>query len=270
MSTWHHYTGLQLITIHTDQSAAQSSSRRQGSPPVIPAPHQCQLCRHTLPARRPVSLCEYCENGLPWLAPGCPRCGLATAMVVPGERQCAVCAMDPPPYRCCHGLFEFTAPADRMIRQFKDREDFVAGHALARLLAEQFVRHYQEARHPLPSALIPVPLSAHRLCQRGFNQSVVLARAVSRYSGIPVRDDVCRRPRPTTDQRGLDRAARQRNMREAFTPSPRRRLTVPEHVAIIDDVVTTGATAAALARLLHRLEARIVDVWCLARVEPPD
>lgn len=237
---------------------------------MIPAPHQCQLCLRALPARRQVSLCAQCENALPWLAPGCPRCGLASAMVPPGHRQCAVCTMDPPPYRCCQGLFDFTAPVDRMIRQFKDREDFVAGRALARLLAEQFVRHYQEARQPLPAALIPTPLSVQRLCQRGFNQSVILARAVSRYSGIAVPEDVCRRPRPAADQRGLDRAARQQNMRDAFTRSPRRPLTLPEHVAIIDDVVTTGATASALARLLQRLGARIVDVWCLARVEPPD
>ena len=178
--------------------------------------------------------------------------------------------MDPPPYRRCQGLFEFVAPADRMIRQFKDSEDFVSGYTMARLLAEQFVRHYQEAAHPLPSALIPVPLSARRLRQRGFNQSAVLARTVGRYSGIAVPRDVCRRPRPGTDQRRLDRAARQRNMQDAFTASPHRRLTVPDHVAIIDDVVTTGATACSLARLLQGLGARIIDVWCLARVEPPD
>lgn len=247
-----------------------SSNRWQGRRLVIPVPHQCQLCLHAVPARHPVSLCGPCENALPWLPPGCPRCGLASAMVTPGDRQCAVCTRDPPPFRCCRGLFEFTAPVDRMIRHFKDSEDFVAGRALARLLAEQFVRHYQEAVHPLPSALVPVPLSVQRLCQRGFNQSVILARAVSRYSGIAVADDVCRRPRPAADQRALDRAARQRNVQDAFVPAPHHRLTVPEHVAIIDDVVTTGATASSMARLLQRLGARLVDVWCLARVEPPD
>lgn len=235
---------------------------------MIPVPHQCQLCLHALPARWPVSLCRQCEDALPWLAPGCPRCGLASAVVPPGSRQCAACTAQPPPFHHCRGLFEFTAPVDRMIRHFKDKEDFVAGNALARLLSEQFVRYHQECRRPLPSALIPVPLSGRRLGERGFNQSLMLARAVSRYSGIRVIHDACRRPRPAADQRGLDRAARQRNMREAFAPA--RRLAVPGHVTIIDDVVTTAATASALARLLLRLGARCVDVWCLARVELPD
>lgn len=237
---------------------------------MIPLPHQCQLCLHALPPRQPISLCLQCENALPWLAPGCPRCGLASAVVPPGEPQCAVCTMDPPPFQHCRGLFDFVPPVDNMIRHFKDREDFAAGNALARLLAEQFVRHHQELRRPLPSALVPVPLSDRRLGERGFNQSLILARAVGRYSGIPVLCAARRRPRPVADQRGLDRAARQRNTRGAFAPAPARRLTVPEHVAIIDDVVTTGATVTALARLLQRLGARFVDVWCLARVEPPD
>lgn len=232
--------------------------------------HQCQLCGQLLPARHPISLCRTCETELPWTAPGCPRCGLTSAVVRPGERQCTACTSNPPPYGHCRGVFEFVAPVDRMIRRFKDRGDLVAGYALARLLAEQLVRHHQDFPGPLPSALIPVPLNARRLRERGFNQSMVLARAVGRHSGITVRSAARLRGRPATDQRGLDRIARQTNMREAFAPVPQAGLTLPGHVAIIDDVVTTGATASALARTLQSLGARHVEVWCLARVEPPD
>jgi ComF family protein len=178
--------------------------------------------------------------------------------------------MDSPPYRHCRGLFDFVPPVDRMIRHFKDEADMVAGYALARLLSEQFVRNHQDFRCPLPAALIPVPLHERRLCERGFNQARVLAHSVGRYSGIPVHGGVCVRTRTASNQRGLDRAARQQNMRGAFIAASHSRPALPEHVAIIDDVVTTGATAAALTRLLQRLGARLVDVWCLARVEPPD
>ncbi|MEX1198698.1 MAG: ComF family protein [Pseudohongiellaceae bacterium] len=236
----------------------------------MPLPHQCQLCLQALPARQPISLCRQCESDLPWLAPGCPRCGLASTAILPGAGQCAACTIDPPPFYHCRGLFDFAPPVDDMIRHFKDNEDFAAGKALARLLSEQFVRHHQEFRRPLPSALIPVPLSARRLADRGFNQAMMLTQAVSRYSAVPLLDAISRRTQSAIDQRGLGRTARQHNMQDAFEPAAARRLTVPEHVAIIDDVVTTGATASALARLLHRHGAHFVDVWCLARVEPPD
>jgi len=207
---------------------------------------------------------------MPWLAPGCPRCGLWKGMTAPGLATCIACERNPPSFQHCNGLFEFIAPVDRMIRRFKDRQDFVAGRTLSRLLAEQFVRHHQETLRRLPAALVPVPLHPQRLGARGYNQSLMLARMVSRYTSLPVEARLCIRQQSTGDQRDLGRTARQKNVRTVFTAHPRRRSPVPGHVAIIDDVVTTGATASALARLLHNLGVRRIDVWCLARVEPPD
>lgn len=233
-------------------------------------PHQCQLCLRPLPGQQPISLCLDCENELPWQPPGCPRCGLGGATVVPGHTCCTHCERSPFPFHLCTALFEFTAPIDRMIRRFKDHQDFVAGRTLCRLLAEQFVRLHQEAGRALPDALVPVPLHRRRLRERGFNQSRLLADAVSRYSNLPVAHRLCLRRQQARDQRSLGRGERYRNMDGLFVPRAGRRLPAPWHVAIIDDVVTSGATASAMTRLLQRMGAHRVDVWCLARVEPPD
>lgn len=240
---------------------------------MLPFPHQCVICRTTLPARRPISLCGECEESLPWLPPGCVRCGLAfiDAGISAGERDlCPQCRRESPPFDRCLGLFEYRRPASLLISRFKDRADFAAGRILGHLLADQFVRHHQEERRPLPEALLPVPLHPRRLCARGYNQALELGRSVARYAGLPLLGRHCRRCADTASQRGLDRAARGHNMEEAFGMRKGGSLTLPHHIAIIDDVVTTGATVSSLARLLRRQGVTTIDVWCLARVEPPD
>lgn len=140
-----------------------------------------------------------------------------------------------------------------------------------RLLAEQLARHLLHAFDeglPRPSALLPVPLARKRLRQRGFNQATMLADWLSPVLEIPVRNDLLQRIHDTPSQQQLDAAARHRNLRRAFAlpdPQPLR----GQHWAIIDDVLTTGATAEALARLLKRAGATRVDIYCLARTPKP-
>lgn len=232
--------------------------------------HQCQLCATRLPRSRPFSLCRACEDELPWLPPGCPGCGLAGRMPVGSGTRCSACVREPFPWQQLRGLFDYTAPVDRMIRRFKDQSDLVAGRSLSHLMAGFFVRTHQEEIHPLPDALLPVPVHRRQLARRGFNQARLLAMQITRLASIPLLEGAIVRRPIASDQRKLNRSARYSNMDRAFVTDHRRRLTTPPRVAIIDDVVTTGATASALARLLRTLGTRHIDVWCLARVDIPD
>jgi ComF family protein len=113
-----------------------------------------------------------------------------------------------------------------------------------------------------------VPLAARRLRQRGFNQATLLARWLSGPLDIPCEEHLLRRVQDTPAQQALDAKARRRNLRQAFALTPDARLR-NRHLALVDDVLTTGATAQALAHLLLEAGAARVDVYCLARTPKP-
>jgi ComF family protein len=115
--------------------------------------------------------------------------------------------------------------------------------------------------------ILPVPLHRARLRQRGFNQALELARPLGRSLGVPVRHGLLLRARATAAQSELDAAARRRNVRGAFAVHAGAAL--PSHVAVLDDVMTTGATLAECVRALKRAGAQRVDVWALARAPAP-
>lgn len=114
----------------------------------------------------------------------------------------------------------------------------------------------------MPHLIIPVPLTARRYRERGYNQASELALPIRRMTGMPVRNDLVRRTRETREQTALNRKARRQNLRGAFEvvgqlPAP--------HVAILDDVVTTGSTVDELAKVLRRAGAQQIEVWAVAR-----
>ena len=125
-------------------------------------------------------------------------------------------------------------------------------------------------QYPRPSEtidlLVPVPLHPHRLKQRGFNQALELARPLSHQLGIPLAESSCLRIRNTEPQQGLKVKARKRNLKNAFIGLSHVR---GQHVAIIDDVVTTGTTTNSVARALLNAGAKACDVWCFARTPLP-
>jgi ComF family protein len=116
--------------------------------------------------------------------------------------------------------------------------------------------------------LLPVPLARRRLRERGFNQAGLLARWLSRQLAIACDERLLLRSRETPAQQGLDAKARRRNLRQAFAPLPTGAVA-GLHVAVVDDVLTTGATAQAVAQVLHKGGARRVDIYCLARTAKP-
>jgi ComF family protein len=152
-----------------------------------------------------------------------------------------------------------------MIKHFKDQGAFAPARCLGRLLAASFHQYYLECGQ-YPDLLVPVPLHNQRLRQRGFNQSVWLARTIQHKCGIPLLLSCCNRQTGAHQQRGLGAQQRQLNMQGMFTAGRDAHLTGGRHIAIIDDVVTTTATVNALSQVLRQQGAARIDVWALARV----
>lgn len=154
-------------------------------------------------------------------------------------------------------MYEF--PADRLVQALKFQRKLAEGRVLSHLMCEYVIKQGLE----LPDALIPVPLHRLRMIKRGFNQAFELGSYAGRVLGIPLHTSGLRRRRNTAAQSGLDRKQRRKNMRGAFywrgTDPP------AHHVALIDDVMTTGTTATECTRILKKAGAKRVDIWVAAR-----
>lgn len=202
-------------------------------------------------------LCPGCDADLPRIQKACQGCGLPAPDIA-----CGPCGVDPPPWRLCATPFLFEFPLDRIMHAFKYRG---ALH-WADVLAANMVQRIRALGLPLPRALMPVPVTPERLAQRGFNQAWELARRI----GVEL--DVCalprglRRVRAEASQVGLDADGRRLNVANAFIVDPEAR--VPESVAVVDDLVTTGATALAVVEQLRRHGARHIQIWAAARTSP--
>lgn len=224
--------------------------------------HYCQLCDERCETDQ--ALCGSCEADLPWLDGQCSVCALplpASGLI------CGDCLKRPPTFDHVAVPWRFAFPVDSLITRFKHQSRWPLG----RLLAEQLARHLHHAFDeglPRPDMLLPVPLARKRLRKRGFNQAKMLADWLSPALAIPVDVQLLQRVQDTQSQQQLDAASRRRNLRQAFRLIDQAGLC-GRHVAIVDDVLTTGATAEALARLLKRAGAVRVDVYCLARTPKP-
>lgn len=219
-------------------------------------PPRCLLC--SAAGADGVDLCAACAAELPRNRTCCARCALPLA--VPAA-LCGECQRHAPPWDAAWAPFRYDWPLDRLEARFKFGRDLAAGRALATL--------WQREAMPLakPGLLLPVPLHRDRLRQRGYNQALELAKPLARQLGVPLRHDLLLRRRDTAAQTELDAAARRRNVRGAF--AVRAGTALPAHVAILDDVMTTGATLAECTRALKHAGAQRVDVWALARAPSP-
>jgi len=213
-------------------------------------PQPCRLCGAA--GDRDRCLCDGCARDLPILGPACPRCALPLSADAP---LCGRCLRRPPPFDAALAPLRYAAPVDTLVHEFKFRGRLASGRLLAELMADAV------AERPRPQLLLPVPLHPRRLRERGFNQAHELARLLGRRLGIPVDGELVRRMRDTPPQHELPAKARRANIRRAFALAH----PPPAHVAVVDDVMTTGQTVAEIARLLKRAGARRVEVWVAAR-----
>jgi len=218
---------------------------------VLLAPH-CLVCGE--PGHDGLDLCADCRAALPWSHDACRQCGLPLSG--PASR-CGQCVFAPPPVTLTQAALHYAFPVDRLLPRFKFHGDLAAGALLATLM--------QWALDPaeFPQLLIPVPLHPTRLRQRGYDQALELATALSRECGLPLCRDRLVRLRATDAQSELGASARQGNVRGAF--GLRAGVPLPAHVALVDDVMTTGATVGECARTLLAGGVQRVDVWAVAR-----
>lgn len=218
------------------------------------------LCVACLAPHATTGLCTPCLSGLPLNTHACIQCALPLTTVVTDIR-CGECQLDPPDFQRTYAPWRYQFPVNRLVSHYKYHQQ----HAFGRPLIHGFIQHLQAQgcfdRHRRPDLLVPSPMHPKKRRQRGFNQADDIAEQVSRHSGIPWSVNLLQRNRMTVAQSGLNRYQRLVNLRNLY------RITgeVPARVAVIDDVVTTGATARALASALHQAGTRDIEIWALAR-----
>lgn len=216
----------------------------------------CFLCRGAAAG----SLCAACEADLPRLrGPLCPRCALDS----PAGEVCGRCLAREPGYDATVAALAYRFPADVLVQALK----FHGELALAPLLGELLAAAVAAAPSGRVDAVVPVPLSARRLAERGGNQAMELARPAARIAGARLDPGLCERARDTPAQVGLPHAERAANVRGAFDCP---RLVAGLSIAVVDDVMTTGATLDEIARTLKAAGAARVVNWVLARTPPPE
>ncbi len=172
--------------------------------------------------------------------------------------MCGQCTQQPPSYDRALALLRYAYPADHLIQRLKFNAQLYLAHLLGERLAQHVARHVTQ----LPQVIIPVPLHRARLRERGFNQALELARPIAHRLGVPLDYRNCARVRATAAQSLLPAAQRRRNIKGAFQVT---RPIKARHVAIVDDVMTTGHTVEEFAATLRKAGVKEIDVWVLAR-----
>ena len=211
----------------------------------------CLLCDD--PGGAIANLCDACVRELPTLSDTCHACG---GRAIPLTTLCRACVTRPPPVSRTLCALAYSSPVDYLVGRLKFQGDLRVVPALAGLL------HRAVTAETSPDWLAPVPMTPARLRKRGFNQALEIARVLSNRTGVRITRAVYRRRGEDTPQSSLpDTRTRLANVASVF----RTRAPVGGHVAIVDDVVTTGATVNALARCLKRAGASRIDVWAVAR-----
>lgn len=218
----------------------------------------CTLCG----VRSREVLCTACNHDLPFRhALGCPRCNAQGSE----QQLCGACLADPPHFDATASAFHYAYPLDRLVQAYK----FNAHLGLLPLFADALNRAIRsvDAATARPDLVIPLPLAPKRLAERGFNQSALLGERLSKTLGIRFEARGMLRVRETPPQTGLSREARLKNVRGAFDCAHR---LDGMRVAVVDDVMTTGATLSEAAKALKKAGAAQVSAWVIARADKDD
>jgi len=238
-------------------------------------PQPCAICGG--PCNDPMAsgLCRGCKQELPVLAECCLGCSnpLEDSHSLMSDRPwsqlvqtryCGRCLASPPSYDHSISFFPYRSPFKQLVTALKFNATLSHARLLGQLFAEQLCMTLDETEFR-PDVILPVPLHVTRLRQRGFNQSLEIARPISKQFDIPLQPMLVERQRATQPQSSLSLKQRKKNIKGAFT------VTSPidhKHVAIVDDVMTSGATVDALAATLKQHGVETVSVWCICRALP--
>ncbi|MCB5205960.1 ComF family protein [Methylovorus mays] len=215
---------------------------------------ECLLC--TAVDGGDLGLCASCQQDLPWhKIPRCPQCALPSNQGL----LCGHCLTSPPAFDHTHALLRYDFPLDAMLQGYKYRDMLHMARVFGHLLAESV------SARPRPDRLIPMPLHPLRLHERGYNQSLEVARIISKALDIRLDYTSCERIKFTPPQASLPLKARASNMKGAFACHA---AMAGERVVLLDDVMTTGASLQALAKTIKKAGAAEVECWVIARTLP--
>lgn len=213
----------------------------------LPPWESCLLCGSD--ARS--ALCPPCHGELPRLPAGCPQCAQANG----DGALCGQCLQSAPAFDRTLALFAYAFPIDQLLHALKYRHRLL----LAPWLGKQLAEHCAELQ---PDAVAPLPLHPTKLAERGFNQALEIARPLAAALKVPLHADLCQRTRATPAQADLPLKERAANVRNAFFCEQR---LDGQHIVLVDDVMTTGATLHECAKALKRQGAREVSAVVVAR-----
>lgn len=207
-----------------------------------------------------LGLCSYCRVRLPWLENRCYQC--ASPLQRPSEviicDKCKACA---PQFNRVCALFDYKAPLPRIIATLKFGQQLYPAEIFGNLMADAIIDKWYY-KQSFPQLIIPIPLHIKRHRERGYNQAAEIAKPISKITNIPLELNACIRHKSTKAQSKLDRAKRLRNLSAAFSVNLGKKY---QHVAIVDDVMTTGSTVRAVSQALVAAGVQCVDVWCVCR-----
>ncbi len=226
----------------------------------VALPPLCPACRQLV---REGGLCASCWSKLSFITrPYCERLGIPFAYD-PGPGVVSMQALaDPPAYRRARAAVRYDEIGRTLVHALKYGDRLELAPLMGGLMARAGQELFADA-----DALVPVPLHWRRLWMRRFNQSALLAKAISRLAGIPVAEGALKRVKATAQQVGLSKAERAQNLQGAFcVPPAGKALVAGRRLVLVDDVLTSGATADSAARTLLRAGAADVDVLVFARV----
>lgn len=238
-------------TLYKSRAAASAVVR---AAVAFALPQRCALCAC---AAGDACLCGACRDAIAARTPACPRCALPS----PGGEVCGRCLVHPPAWDAAVAAGFYAFPLDRLVQRLKYGGDLPLASALGGLLAHAVLAAGMPSR---VDAIVPMPLAAARQRERGYNQAREIARAVARATCLPLHGGL-ERPRHAVPQATLPWRERVRNVRGAFATSG---ALAGARVALVDDVMTSGATAAAAAAALRRGGASRVEAWVVARTLP--
>lgn len=227
-------------------------------------PPRCLRCGVTVEISG--ALCSGCWSEMAFLGPPhCACCGYPFEFEMAPGALCAACSREPPPYARARAVLRYDDASRDLVLAFKHADRTDGAPAYGAWLARAGAELLAEA-----DAIVPVPLHWTRLFARRYNQAALLAMALGKHAGLPVVPDLLIRRRRTPSQGRMSATGRARNVAGAFGLNPRRREFLQgRRILLIDDVLTTGATAESCARALLRGGAAAVDVLTLARVVRP-